>query len=254
MLESYIKEKLETKKILLMTHIVMGYPTLEASFEMIGEMVDAGVDLMELQIPFSEPMADGPVIVKANQQAIDNGTRVADCFRMAQKAARTFPIPFLFMTYANILFRQGMNDFARVMAEMDIQGAIVPDLPPEEGGEYLAAMAAHQRHPIFIFSPQTRDSRMARLSDLGSGFVYCMARTGVTGGATRFSTDTDAYLARCRQATSLPLAVGFGIKERADVQYLTGKAEIAVVGSQTLRVAAANGVEAVGPFIRCLFP
>ena len=252
MLESYIREKRRTKEILLMTHIVLGYPSFEQSMEIVEQMVGAGVDLMELQIPFSEPMADGPVILKANQSALEAGTRVADCFDFAKEVCQRFDIPFLFMTYTNILFKYGMADFVARMAETGIKGSIVPDLPPEEGGSYLAAMGEQRLNPVHIFSPTTGPERMALLSRKSSGFIYCVARKGVTGKETQFSAELDDYLARCRRATDLPLAVGFGVKDREDVAFLRGKADIAVIGSQTIRLVDTHGPQAVGPFIRSL--
>lgn len=250
MLESYIKERLKQKDILLMTHIVMGYPSFEDSYEIVKQMVDAGVDLMELQIPFSEPMADGPVILKANQKAIEAGSTVEKCFEFAEKVAQDFSIPFLFMSYANILYKYGMDDFSDRMKKINLTGAIVPDLPPEEGEEYMAAMKKNNLDPIYIFSPTTSDERLEYLSDFSSGFVYCLARKGVTGKETEFSDELGTYLDRCRNATNLPLAVGFGVKDKADVDYLKGKADIAVIGSQTIRVVEQNGPEAAGEFIR----
>ncbi len=233
-----------------MTHIVMGYPSFEDSYEIVKQMVEAGVDLMELQIPFSEPMADGPVILKANQKAIDAGSTVEKCFEFAQKAAKDFSIPFLFMSYTNIPYKYGMEKFCNRMTQINLKGAIVPDLPPEEGREYLDAMKKNNLNPIYIFSPETSDERLDYLSGFASGFVYCLARKGVTGKETAFSDDLTRYLARCRNATTLPLAVGFGVKEKADVQYLKGKADIAVIGSQTIRVVEENGPKAAGDFIR----
>ncbi len=152
MLESYIKEQLNKKDILLMTHIVLGYPTFEDSFNIVEAMVNAGVDLMELQIPFSEPMADGPVILHANQKSLSTGSTVKKCFAFAKKITQTFDIPFLFMSYYNILFKYGVNRFADEMQQINIQGAIVPDLPPEEGQDYLEAMGKNDLSPIYIRS------------------------------------------------------------------------------------------------------
>lgn len=250
MLESYIRKQREKKDILLMTHIVMGYPSFEDAYSIVEQMVEAGVDLMELQIPFSEPMADGPVILKANQKAIDRGSTVEKCFEFARKAARDFPIPFLFMSYANILFKYGMDRFGGRMSDIGLKGAIVPDLPPEEGADYLAAMEKNSLSPIYIFSPETSDERLAYISGVAKGFVYCLARKGVTGKETDFSQELGTYLGRCRAATDLPLAVGFGVKDRDDVDFLKGKADIAVIGSQTIRVVEEDGPEAAGAFIR----
>ncbi len=252
MLESYIRSRLREKQILLMTHIVIGYPSLEASFDIVRTMVEAGVDLMELQIPFSEPMADGPVILKANQKALAAGVTVSDCLDFGRRVASTFRIPFLYMTYYNILFKYGVARFAERMKTDAITGAIVPDLPPEEAGEYLDAMGDHGLAPIFIFSPTTPDARMRTIAGAGDGFVYCVARKGVTGDRTDFSREMDDYLGRCRAATALPLALGFGVKARSDIKFLEGKADIAIVGTQALRLIEREGIAAVGPLIRDL--
>lgn len=252
MLESYLKQKLKEKEILLMTHIVLGYPTFDDAFRIIEAMVNAGVDLMELQIPFSEPIADGPVILNANQKALAEGATVQKCLDFAQKAVKSFDIPFLFMSYYNILFKYGVDRFAAAMHDSGIVGAIVPDLPPEEGEGYLFAMEKYHLSPIFIFSPTTPEKRMTYLNSFGKGFIYCVARKGVTGVATDFSRQLKGYLSRCRSATKLPLAVGFGVKEKKDIDFLKGKADIAVIGSETIRLVDTEGVGAVGKFINSL--
>lgn len=252
MLEAYLRQKREQQEILLMTHIVLGYPDFDTSLRLVEIMVESGVELMELQIPFSEPIADGPVILRANQLALNGGSSVARCFQFATEVARRYPIPFLFMSYYNVLFKHGTASFVQRMAEANLKGAIVPDLPPEEGQEYLNAMAESKLDPIFIYSPNTKTQRLASLASHGSGFIYCVARKGVTGSATAFTDDLSAYLARARAATHLPLAVGFGVKDRADVDFLRGKADIAVVGSETLRILDQRGLAAVGPFLKSL--
>jgi len=202
-LEPYIRAKREEKEILLMTHIVLGYPSFQDCFKTVEIMVDAGVDLMELQVPFTEPIADGPVILKANQAVLERGVSVRECLDFAGEISRSFEIPFLIMSYYNILFKQGVEHFVSTMAEKGIRGAIVPDLPPEEAEEYLAAMHSQNMAPIFIFSPGTPKKRMKHIASLGKGFIYCVARKGITGAKTTFSDDLDQYLARCRDTTSL---------------------------------------------------
>ncbi len=252
MLETYLRRQREKKDILLMTHIVVGYPSFEASFEIVKAMVAAGVDLMELQIPFSEPIADGPVILRANQEVLGRGARVRQSLGFAERVTAAFDIPFLFMTYCNIVFKYGVADFAAEMARIGMAGAIVADLPPEEGQAYLTAMQAHQLAPIFIFSPTTGQERMRMLAGHGRGFIYCVARKGVTGQQTAFSQELEGYLARCRQATDLPLALGFGVKDQADIDFLRGKVDIAVIGTETIRLVDQHGVGAVEGFIRSL--
>ena len=252
MLRLYIEDQLKQKDILLMTHIVLGYPSFEASFKIIEAMVENGVDLMELQIPFSEPIADGPVILHANQKALESGATVHGCLDFARDVAKTFRIPFLFMTYYNILFKYGVEPFVSRMADGGLTGAIIPDLPPEEGRDYLQAMASNGLAPIYIFSPTTSDVRMQYIASFAKGFVYCVSRRGVTGADTAFSETLSAYLSRCRRATDLPLALGFGVKDRNDVDFLKGKVDIAVIGTRTIRLVDKEGVGAVGGFIKSL--
>jgi tryptophan synthase alpha chain len=194
------------------------------------------------------------VILHANQEALAKGIRVEQCFAFAREVTRRHSIPFLFMSYYNILAKRGVERFVAASAEAGLSGAIVPDLPPEEASEYGASMKAHGLAPIYIFSPRTPDARLKYLGGVGDGFIYAVARKGVTGSETEFSDDLAQYLARCRAATELPLAVGFGLKSRTDVEFLVGKADIAVVGSETLRVLQQGGVAAAGEFIRSLRP
>ncbi len=252
MLEAYIRDRLKQKDLLLMTHIVLGYPDFDSSLRVVEEMIEAGVDLMELQIPFSEPMADGPVILKANSDALDHGARVDQSLELAAKITERFDIPFLFMTYYNILFRNGVGPFVDRMKEIGIVGSIIPDLPPEEGGDYLEAMRRNELAPIHIFTPNSTPERLKFLSECSAGFMYMVARKGVTGKDTTFSDELDGYIANCRAATDLPLALGFGVKSREDIDFIRGRADIAVIGSETIRVLDEGGVDAVGPFIRGL--
>jgi tryptophan synthase alpha chain len=250
-LEAEIRKRRANKDILLMTHIVLGYPSMDASRKIAHQMVEAGVDLMELQIPFSEPIADGPVILHANQRALAAGATVDGCFQLARELARELPIPFLFMSYYNIAWKRGLERFAAQTREAGLRGAIIPDLPFEEGDALLSTFKQHELDPIFIFSPTTPEARMRAIAERARGFVYCVARKGVTGSQTEFAELGD-YLARCRRATKLPLALGFGVKSREDVAAITGQVDIAVVGSETIRVVDQHGVDAVPGFIRGL--
>jgi tryptophan synthase alpha chain len=217
-------------------------------------MVEAGVELMELQIPFSEPIADGPVIERANQVALAGGVTVDRCFAFAAECAAAHPIRFLFMSYYNILFRHGVRRFAERIASSGLAGAIVPDLPPEEGADYVAAMRENKLDPIFLYAPTTPEDRMEAIAAQAGGFVYCVARKGVTGMDTAFGNSVSEYLARARRATALPLAVGFGIKDKADVDFLKGRAEIAVIGSEMIRVAGEGGPASVRTKLKVIRP
>ena len=248
-LETELRHRLATKKILLMTHLVLGYPSFAVNRQVIAAMVEGGVDCIELQIPFSEPMADGPVILKANQESIATGTRVADCLAFAGEMTRQYQIPFLFMTYYNIIFKYGEERFFADCRQAGIAGLIVPDLPPEMGAAYYRLAAETGVAAVPIFAPTSTALRMAELNRIAAGFIYVVARRGVTGKQSHFDGEFESYLARCRAATKLPLAVGFGIRNREDIMAITGKADMAVIGSETIRLVDLHGPEAVAPFI-----
>ncbi len=248
-LEQHLRKSLEHKDILLMTHIVLGYPSFEVNREVIRQMVDNGVDCIEMQIPFSEPMADGPVIMKANLDSLAIGTRVEECLAFGKEMAATHSIPFLYMTYYNIIFKYGEERFIEACTEAGITGLIVPDLPPDQSEIFFRHARERNIAPILIYSPTSTHERVKELDDSGSGFIYCVARRGVTGKKSDLDEDFTSYLQRCRAATSKPLAVGFGIQSADDINALRGIADMAVIGSQTIRLVDEQGPEAVGPFI-----
>lgn len=249
LLEKTLRNARLKKDILLMTHIVLGYPSFETNRKVIAQMVENGVDCIEMQIPFSEPMADGPVILKANQDSLAMGTTVKDCMAFGAEMAASHDIPFLFMTYYNIVYKYGEEQFFKDCQSANIQGLIIPDLSPEMGENFFKLANIYQVAPILIYAPTSTDHRMKTLNDSANGFIYCAARRGVTGSKSSFDEDFETYLSRCKAATTLPLAVGFGIQNKEDVASLKGKADMAVIGSQTIRLVDEKGPEAVGPFI-----
>jgi len=252
MFKNYVATQKEKKGILLMTHMVVGYPSIDESERIVDEMVDAGVDLIELQIPFSEPIADGPVILRANQVALENRVTVKDCLEFTARMTHKYSIPFYYMTYVNIIHKYGIDSLLSHMVDINVAGAIIPDLPPEEGMEYIEKFKEKDKSIVFIYAPTTSDERMKLIASHASDFIYCVARKGVTGASTAFSNDLEHYLRRCRAATDLPIALGFGVKDRADIDFLTGKVDIAVVGTQTIKVMEENGIGAIGPYLRSL--
>jgi tryptophan synthase alpha chain len=153
------------------------------------------------------------------------------------------------MTYYNIVFKYGQERFLQRAREIGIKGLIVPDLPPEESNGYFESARSSGIAPIQIFAPTSTEERMRHLATFGEGFIYCVARKGVTGNRSNFDEEINDYLARCRRATDLPLAVGFGVSKREDVRFLTGKADIAVIGTATIKLLEEQGEKAVGPFL-----
>lgn len=237
-----------------MTHQIIGYPDFEVNYEMIRLFQECGVDLVELQIPFSEPIADGPLFLKANQKALERGVTVEQCLDFAQKVTRDFALPCIFMTYYNILLQYGVKRFVETARSIGIRGLIVPDAFPEESEEYFAACKQEQVDPILVVTPYTPVNRLEYLANKAEGFWYCAARKGVTGFKTSFGDATTDFLSRCRQYASTPIAVGFGVQRPEDVRYLVNKSDIAIVGSTLLNVWEAEGTPGVREFLLSLRP
>ena len=248
-LEAHVRERLATTPLLLMAHAVVGYPSLDANWVMLQAMDAAGVDLVELQLPFSEPIADGPWFVKANQEAIRAGTTWDAYFELAARARAQCRFTTIFMGYYNSVFRMGAERFCARLAASGMRGFIVPDLPPEEAEELNAIARARGLDPILLMTPATSPARLAEIGRQASGFVYCTARKGVTGKKTDLAEGVDAFLARCRAATPLPLALGFGLKTPADVRALRGLADIAIVGTACLEAWERGGPEGYRAFL-----
>ncbi|MCL6584597.1 MAG: tryptophan synthase subunit alpha [bacterium] len=251
-LTEYIREKRKTKDLLCMAHLVCGYPDLATNREVIRIMVERGVDLIELQIPFSEPIADGPTILAANQLSLQRGTRIRDCLSLMEEVSSQYPIPFLFMTYYNILFSRGVDTFVKQAQQTGGVGLIIPDVPPEEGEEYLTACRTYHLSPILLMTPTSSLERLRLIAEAGDGFFYCVARKGVTGAKTYLSKETDEFIQRCRKVTDLPLAMGLGISSREDFDYLAGKVDIAVIGSAIIRIFEQGGYQALTSFLEKL--
>jgi tryptophan synthase alpha chain len=217
----------------LMTHVVVGYPSLASTSALIQAMDEAGADFIELQIPFSDPLADGPTIQSACEAAIERGARVRDAFTIAAKCSGQVQAPLLFMAYANTVYRYGIEAFCRDAAGAGIAGLIVPDLPAEaaEHEGYLQACLRHGLHNIVTLAPTSTSDRLAVNASVANGFVYCMSRQGVTGARLGLAPDIQAYLQRVRGRLTVPMAVGFGISDRARLEQVLPYCDVATVGS-----------------------
>ena len=252
-IEKNIRESLKKKDILLVSHVVLGYPSLTVGRQTVAEMSKVGVDIIELQIPFSDPQADGPFFTQAQQEAVRNGTKVAQCFDFARKVCQAYPnVSFVFMTYLNIAYKYGIPKFVKESAAAGIKVIILPDLPVEEADEYVEACDKYGVAPIFMFTPTTTEARMRKINKQARGFIYCQARIGVTGTHTKFGEEEKQYIARCRRNTDLPIAMGFGIQEKADVDFLKGKVDIAICCTQAIKALVKDGVEGMGKFLAAL--
>lgn len=251
-LEAFIRQRLSQKELLVMAHVVCGYPSFDDNWQALEIMDAAGVDLVELQFPFSEPSADGPLFVKANQQSLKNGTTVAQCFDFMQKVSERFSFKVMMMGYYNTAYRQGHKRFVECLQAAGGCAYILPDLPVEEAGELHALSHEHELAPIMLMTPTNTDQRLAEIAASARGFVYAVARKGVTGGATAMSDELGTFLNRCRQYTDLPLGVGFGISRKEDLDFLRGKADIAIIGTAALKAWEAGGADALRDFFAAL--
>jgi len=221
----------------LMTHIVAGYPSIKASEEVAKIMIEAGVDFLEIQIPFSDPVADGNVIMKANQEAVERGVKVEDSFKLMKKlkAGKT---KLLFMTYFNIVHHYGVEKFCKKAKKCGAYGLIVPDMPIDEERRerYLKTCGKYGLKAIQVISPLTPERRLKMIAKKARGFVYCVSRYGTTGGSATLNPKLSQYLKKVKKHIKLPLAVGFGISKKEHVEAVWRNAEIAVIGSAIIQI------------------
>lgn len=220
------------RRTALIPFVTAGYPSLATSEALVRALVRGGADLVEIGVPFSDPLADGATVQRTSQRAIANGIRLVDCLELAfrLRSEHGVSLPLVLMGYYNPILAYGPARFAADAAALGVDGVIVPDLPTEESDELLAACRAHGRDLIFLVAPTSTDERLAEVGRRASGFVYCVSLTGVTG-ARQALPDLAAYLARVRRHTNLPLAVGFGVSTAEHVRQIGAAADGAVVAS-----------------------
>ncbi len=239
----------------LMTHLVVGYPSLEQSRALALAMAEAGVDFIELQIPFSDPMADGPTLMRANQIALENGATVRQAFNLMRDLSNQAKIPLIFMTYFNIIFHFGTDKFCAEAAASGIAGLIVPDIPLDEEPQehFIAAAEQHSLTAIRLLSPASNERRIRLNVSLAKDFIYFVSRKGITGAQSELDPKLQDHLKIVKKFSNLPLAVGFGISSPVQVAALKGRAEIAVIGSEIAnvydRAEKESGLDAVRDFL-----
>ena len=247
-LQRFIAERKQSKDILVMAHVVCGYPSFEENLQELEIMAEAGVDLVELQFPFSEPSADGPLFVRANEQSLKSGTTVDQCFEFMKLVSARFPFKVLMMGYYNTAFKMGEEAFVKRVKESGGVGYILPDLPIEESAKLHRLSEEAGIEPIILMTPTTSDTSLAKLGAVSRGLVYVVARKGVTGSKTQMGDDVLALIERCRQHTDVPLGVGFGISSKADIDVLRGHADVAIVGTAALKTWQEGGAPGLRQF------
>ncbi|WP_141501055.1 tryptophan synthase subunit alpha [Paenibacillus luteus] len=223
-------------KTALIPFLTMGDPDLQTSVDIIQALEKAGADMIELGVPYSDPLADGPVIQRASERALlHNSITLVDCINVAEQAREAgVKIPFILFTYYNPVFQYGLNAFFELVQSKGISGLIIPDLPMEEDKEVRQLAEAANVHLIPLVAPTSKE-RVTRISRKARGFVYCVSSLGVTGVRADFHTGIDEFLATVREATDLPIAVGFGISSREQVARFEKQCDGVIVGSAIVR-------------------
>ena len=226
--------------------ITCGDPSLEVTKQLICAIDAAGADVIELGIPFSDPTAEGPVIQGANLRALEGGVDTDKIMDMVEEIRPQVSCPLVFMTYGNIVFHYGVERFAQRAAKAGIDGLILPDTPFEEKDEFAPIMAEHGIAYISLIAPTSND-RIAMIAKEAQGFVYCVSSLGVTGVRNSIATDIDSMVQLVRQATDVPVAVGFGIGDALSAAKMAGASDGAIVGSAIVRLVAEHGENCVEP-------
>jgi tryptophan synthase alpha chain len=234
------KRASDERRLAIAVYLTVGFPDADATSSLARAALEGGADLLELGVPFSDPLADGATVQRASEVALRNGTTLARCLAAGADLVEERDATVLLMGYANPFLRHpgGLSRFAADAASAGLAGIIVPDLPAEESGEFDAALGPRGLARIDLYAPTTGDERLARLVPRARGFVYCVSLTGVTGARAELAGDVGAFVARVRRHTALPIAVGFGVSAPAHVAALRGLADGAVVGSAVLDVVA----------------
>ena len=241
----------------MIAYITAGDPTLEASEKIVLAAAEAGADVIELGVPFSDPVADGPTIQRASERALRSGTTLAGVIELARRLRPRTGVPFVLFSYYNPILQMGLEKFAADASAAGVDGVLATDMTPEEAGDYRAIVRAQGLDTVFLGAPTSTDERLARIADCSSGFLYLISRTGVTGSRAALPEELPALVRRARRQTKLPIAVGFGISLPEHVSVLGGIADAAVVGSALVAEAekaatATAAADAVAARIRLL--
>jgi tryptophan synthase alpha chain len=215
----------------IVAYITAGDPSLDATLKFVIALAQAGADVIELGVPFSDPLADGPTIQRASERALKSGTTLTGVLGLVRRIRQSSQVPLVLFSYYNPILQMGLEKFAAAAASAGADGVLVTDLTPEESDDYRRILGAHHLDTIFLGAPTSTDERLAKIAACSSGFLYLISRTGVTGASDVLPEDLPALLRRTRAVTQLPLAVGFGISLPGHVSVLGGLADAAVVGS-----------------------
>lgn len=239
------------KRKALVAYVTLGYPSIEKTLEIVPVLEEEGCDIIELGIPFSDPMADGVTIQNASQAALENGVTAKACFEMASDLSKKVKTPLIFMTYYNPVFSYGLGRFIECCKNSGISGLIIPDLPPDESGELEEHAKKCGIDIIYLLPPTATADRIKLVSDKSEGFIYIVSKTGITGGGDSISGNLGGFVASVKKLTSKPLCVGFGISNKEQAGEIAKTADGIIIGSKIVKLAGeSQDLEALKGFIK----
>lgn len=235
---SRITKKFEQAKkenrSLLIPYLTAGFPSIEASIEVFKMLAKEGADIIEIGIPFSDPLADGPTIQRASEIALEQGVTTKDVFNLIKRLREITDVPLVIMTYYNLFYRYGLDRFAEESEAVGLDGVIIPDLPPEEATDWLEA-AKGKLDTIFLIAPTSSSERIRSIADHSEGFIYCVSLTGVTGARSSLPMELSGFIESIRKVTGKPLAVGFGISTPEQAKEVAAIADAVIIGSAFIK-------------------
>jgi tryptophan synthase alpha chain len=249
---SFFESTLPKGRKALIAYLTVGYPSVEATLEVVPALVEGGCDLIELGIPFSDPLADGTTIQRASHRALQQGVTPKLCLEIASKLRQRVEAPLIFMSYYNPLLRYGLEAFCTASSEAGIDGLIVPDLPPEEGSELEGLAQRHRLDIVYLIAPTTTAERLSLVAARSRGFIYVVSLRGVTGTREALPADLESFIDRVRGITSKPLCVGFGIATPEQAHRVATLADGVILGSRIIDIIGSSDqlASAAGYFIQ----
>jgi tryptophan synthase alpha chain len=233
----------------LIPYVTVGYPSVEDTLKVVPILAASGCDIVELGIPFSDPLADGATIQKASSYALKNGVTPKLCLEVAEKLSRKVDVPLVFMTYYNPVLSYGLEEFCTACARSGVDGLIIPDLPPDEGSELEDITRRHNLDLIYLLAPTSSEERIKLVADRARGFIYLVSVTGVTGTRNSLQSELNSFVARVRKVAKHPLCVGFGISTPEQASQVAEIADGVIVGSRIIQLMETEGLAAAGKFI-----
>ncbi len=236
----------------LIPYVTVGYPNIEATLKVVPLLAQNGADIVELGIPFSDPLADGVTIQKSSFQALKQGISPRSCLDIARQLRAKVDIPLVFMTYYNPVFHYGLEEFCNACVSSGVDGLIIPDLPPQEGTSLEAVTQKKDLDLIYLLAPTSPPERIELVGQRSRGFIYLVSVTGVTGARDKLPADLEVFVSRVKEQVSQPLCVGFGISTPSQAKRVARLADGVIVGSRIIQLMESRDIKPVGDFIKGL--